>query len=1144
MSNFIHLHCHSEYSIDNSTITIDGLISQAKSLNFDAIAVTDRANFFAAIKFYQAAIKAGIKPIFGVELSLKDKDGLLYQVLVLCKTYVSYERLCELISVGYLYHQHLGEVALPEELLAQNSQGLILIAISPNSDICRLLKNDQLDQARQKAKFWQQVFLGSYYFAISRIGSGEQELNTSILSIATQLQLPVVATNAVQFLTKDDFLPHDVRACIASGDLLDDDKRKQNYYVEQYLKSAKQMSNLFKDLPELCQNSIEIGKRCNVRFELYQKHHLPDFPIPSGIKIKDFLTQQAENGLKFRLAKASVDKQIYQKRLHYELDIIIKMDFTGYFLIVADFIAYAKNNGIPVGPGRGSGAGSLVAYALNITNVDPIKHGLLFERFLNPERISMPDFDIDFCTKGRDDVIAYVADKYGAEKVSQIVTHGTMAAKGVVRDVGRVLGHPYSFGDRLAKLIPNDLKITLSRALGRFEAGDSKEDRKNWFSTDLLAQYDSDPSVKTTLDLSLKLEGLARNIGTHAGGVVIAPSKISDFCPIYKGGNQKDSVVSQFDMNDLEAVGLVKFDFLGLSNLTVISNTVDVLAKQNITPDRLDIDNLPLDDNNVYELLSKGQTTGIFQLESEGIRSYLTALKPDSFDDIVAILALYRPGPLESGMVEDYIAVKHGSKTISYPHPMLEQLLNPTNGVFVYQEQVIQAAQIMAGYSLGDADILRRAMGKKDPKEMKKQRNVFIQGAVKKGVSERQATQIFQLIDKFSGYGFNKSHSVAYALISYQTAYLKAHYPAFFMAAVLSGMMDNSDRIAIIIVEINKMGIDVVAPDINLSNYEFIVQNNAIIYGLGAIKGVGAFLAENIVASRKYSTYSDLLDFCCRIDKGLLNRRVLEALILAGAFDKMVANRCELFNTFPLAVRQAERYHMDKASGQDCLFGDQLTTTSYADIAVKSRQWTPIKQLYEEKKVMGYFFSAHPTDFYKSFCEKVSISLPSNLKEINNRFVKTIGIVSNLRFRENSNSRSAMFNISDAKKSIFVILDIGTEQALTNLANDKLFYLSGILKESFKKDNWRLQAEEVLLLEDFIQNSISKITLKLSQHERKLFKPLTQLINNNIGKTQLEIHYQNQCGTGKLVKPITPSQTLIDEIKFLFNGSVNIDYRI
>nr|MCS5586268.1 DNA polymerase III subunit alpha [Gammaproteobacteria bacterium] len=831
-SEFVHLHCHSEYSVENSLIRIPKLVEKAKELGMSSIALTDNNNLFAAVKLYKSAKGAGVKPIFGAELTLKGEEQN-FSLLVLCQNHEGYLNLSELISLSYLQGQTLDGVSITIEQLKKHQQGLILIALPVRSDVAQHLINNKIPEATKQAENWKAIFGDRFYLGVQRTGRAHDERHLHLcIELGLELDIPLVATNDVEFLQKQDFDAHEARICISQGGLLDDARREKHYHAEQYLKSGEEMEVLFSDLPEATINSTEIAKRCNVHFELYKKNYLPDFPIPEGLSIAQFLTQESEVGLDDRLQGLKVDRQVYDDRLAFELSVIIQMDFPGYFLIVADFISWSKDNGIPVGPGRGSGAGSLVAYVLGITNVDPIKHELLFERFLNPERVSMPDFDIDFCTDRRDEVIEYVSKKYGAEKVSQIITYGTMAAKGVVRDVGRVLGHPYGFSDRISKSIPNDLKINLSRALGYFKEGESQENKDKWYSEELKGRYDSEESVTTLIDLSLELEGLVRNVGTHAGGVLIAPSKISDFCPTYKGPNESDGVVSQFDMKDVEAVGLVKFDFLGLSNLTVIDKTVKLVFAKGLSDELIDLDALSLDDEGVYELLQRCDTTGIFQLESDGMRGYLKKLQADSFEDIVAMLALYRPGPLGAGMVDDYINVKHGTQKVKYPHPMLEEILKPTNGVFLYQEQVMKSAQVMAGYSLGGADLLRRAMGKKIAAEMDAQRNVFVKGAAEHGIDVEKANEIFDLIDKFSGYGFNKSHSVAYAYVSYQTAWLKAHYPAAFMASVLSGMMDDTDRISFTVNEVQAMGLTVDGPSINESYHEFSIRDEkTITYG-------------------------------------------------------------------------------------------------------------------------------------------------------------------------------------------------------------------------------------------------------------------------------------------------------------------------
>jgi len=981
-TEFVHLHCHSEYSVENSLIRIPKLVEKAKELGMSAIALTDNANLFAAVKLYKEAKGAGIKPIFGAELVLKGEEQNT-SLLLLCQNHEGYLNLSELISLSYLQGQTIDSVSITAEQLQAHHQGLILIALPVRSDVAQHLINNQITKATQQAQAWQAVFGDRYYLGVQRTSRKHDERHLHLcIELGLTLDIPLVATNDVEFLHKQDFDAHEARICISQGGLLDDARREKHYHAEQYLKSGEEMEVLFSDLPELIINSTEIAKRCNVHFELYKKNYLPDFPIPEGLNIAQFLTQESQAGLDSRLQGLEVDRQVYDDRLAFELSVIIQMDFPGYFLIVADFISWSKDNGIPVGPGRGSGAGSLVAYVLGITNVDPIKHELLFERFLNPERVSMPDFDIDFCTDRRDEVIEYVSKKYGAEKVSQIITYGTMAAKGVVRDVGRVLGHPYGFSDRISKSIPNDLKINLSRALGYFKEGESQENKDKWYSEELKGRYDSEESVTTLIDLSLELEGLVRNVGTHAGGVLIAPSKISDFCPIYKGPNESDGVVSQFDMKDVEAMGLVKFDFLGLSNLTVIDKTVKLVFAKGLSDELIDLDALSLDDKGVYELLQRCDTTGIFQLESEGMRGYLKKLQADSFEDIVAMLALYRPGPLGAGMVDDYIGVKHGTQKVKYPHPMLEEILKPTNGVFLYQEQVMKSAQVMAGYSLGGADLLRRAMGKKIAAEMDAQRDVFVKGAAEHDIDAEKANEIFDLIDKFSGYGFNKSHSVAYAYVSYQTAWLKAHYPAAFMASVLSGMMDDTDRIAFTVNEVQAMGLIVDGPSVNESYHEFSIRDEkTITYGLGAIKGVGEALVEVLVTEREENgDYKDLFDFCARIERKSLNKRAVEALIYSGALDGFGVDRASLIKTYPSAMKKAEQQQNDQSSGQSGLFANEQVHNEYEVHYLPSPSFSFRETLQFEKMVMGYYFYNHPTDEYKADLKHRSFEVLLNQK--------------------------------------------------------------------------------------------------------------------------------------------------------------------
>jgi len=1101
--DFVHLQCQSEYSVKNSLVRVSKLIDSIKESGMTSVALTDDMSLFSAIKFYQKAISAGIKPIIGAKISV-DFDLGHYDVLLLCQNHEGYLNLSELISKAYLNEQGVSIVSVTEEQLISHQKGLIMIATPISSDVSQLLLVNELELAHTKAKNWQSIFKDRYYVSVQRTDrhSDENLLNLTI-ELGLKLNIPVVATNDVQFLSKSDFDAHEARICIAEGGLLDDSRRLKFFSDSQYLKTADEMSELFKDYPQLIANTSEVAKRCNLHFKLFEKNYLPAFPTPKGKSIAEFFSEESNKGLKVRLKNLNVNEKSYFERLNFELSVILEMDFPGYFLIVSDFIRWAKENGIPVGPGRGSGAGSLVAWALSITNVDPIQHDLLFERFLNPERISMPDFDIDFCTDRRDEVIAYVSNKYGSEKVSQIITYGTMAAKGVVRDVGRVLGHPYGFSDQISKMIPNELKMTLGKAL---------ED-----SNELKARYDSEESVSTLIDLSQDLEGLIRNVGTHAGGVVIAPSKISDFCPIYKGSDESDVVVSQFDKDDVEAVGLVKFDFLGLSNLTVIDKAVKIIAKKGLSDGLIDIDKLSLDDPKVFKLLQDCDTTGVFQLESDGMRGYLKKLKPDSFEDIVAMLALYRPGPLDAGMVDDYIQVKHGAK-VRYPHEMLEEILKPTNGVFLYQEQVMKSAQVMAGYSLGGADILRRAMGKKKVEEMAEQREVFVKGAAEKNIEESKANEIFDLIDKFSGYGFNKSHSVAYAYISYQTAWLKAHFPAPFMAAVLSGVMDDTDRVAFTVGESKKNGVVVMAPNINQSEFEFsITDNKTIVYGLGAIKGVGEALVKEIVSEReKNGDYSDIFDLCFRIEKKFLNRRAIEALIYSGAFDLFDIKRATLIATYPRAVRQAEQRQSDSSKGQNSLFAEVESHIEYEKNYIKG-EFLPFKNVMKfEKNVMGYYLERHPTDWYKSDLRSIVCTLPKDLVFRNNREVRVLSLISDIVYRNTRRGQMASLTIEDGEKRInAAVFSQKLSENSEYILLDEVVVVSGKVNKDFR-EQWQIVVDRIDPV-DKVQIKYAKyLNIKLTEENKNEYSMLCDLLKQYQGKCPVIIEYQSTDSAGKI----------------------------
>ncbi len=847
MNQFVHLRLHTEYSLLDGIVRVPELMIAVAAAGMPAVALTDQSNLFAMVKFYKEAQGAGVKPLIGVDAWIRDGERSSSRIVFLCQNLAGYRHLTQLVTRSFLEGQQRGAPMLERAWLERDMlEGLIVLSGGAEGDIGQALARGKEDEAARCLVRWQALCGDRFYLEVQRTGrAGEPAYSEAVLDLAQERGVAAVATNDVRFLTRSEFEAHEARVCIHDGALLADVSRARRYSEEQYLKTPEEMAELFADVPELLVNTVEVAKRCSLEIKLGASM-LPAYPVPAGSTTEQFLRDQSQRGLDERLQQAralhgvSPDAAAYGERLALELGVICSMGFAGYFLIVADFIRWARENGVPVGPGRGSGAGSLVAFVLGITDLDPIEHDLLFERFLNPERVSMPDFDVDFCMEGRDRVIEYVAKKYGRERVSQIITYGTLAAKAVVRDVGRVLGHNYGYVDKIAKLIPFEIGITLDKALAQEE--------------ELRRLYDGDEDVRELIDLARTLEGLARNAGTHAGGVVIAPSVLTDFTPLYCEEGST-TPVTQFDKDDVEAAGLVKFDFLGLRTLTIIDWAVrDINAQRSRTGEpELVMSSLPMDDAATYQLLKSCKTTAVFQLESRGMKDLIRRLQPDRFGDIVALVALFRPGPLQSGMVDDFIARKHDTTgaTIDYLHPDLKPVLEATYGVILYQEQVMQIAQILAGYTLGGADLLRRAMGKKKPEEMAKQRSVFVNGAVARGVREAQATMIFDLMEKFAGYGFNKSHSAAYALLSYQTAWLKAHYPAAFMAAVLSSDMDKTDKVVTLIDECAGMNLIVEPPDVNESVYAFKVSGpKSIRYGMGAIKGVGASAVEAIIEER------------------------------------------------------------------------------------------------------------------------------------------------------------------------------------------------------------------------------------------------------------------------------------------------------
>ncbi len=982
--DFIHLRVHTEYSLVDGLVRVKPLMQALTEANMPAVALTDQSNLFAMVKFTRAALAAGIKPIIGVDaLVRRDEQEAPFQLVLLAQNRDGYLNLSELISRSYLEGQQGGVPVIKMQWIEQHAEGLIALSGGRNGDIGRALLSGQFEQAKQRLQHWQTLFEDRFYIELQRTGrENEENYIADAVELALATATPVVATNDVRFLQASEFDAHEARVCIHDSRTLDDPRRSKNYSQQQYLRQTEEMQALFEDIPEALENTVEIARRCNFEIQL-GKSFLPQFPIPEGETENSYFTRVSYEGLEQRL-KVLLDatakdyqtrRQAYLDRLQIELDVIINMGFPGYFLIVADFIRWSRDNAIPVGPGRGSGAGSLVAYALKITDLDPLEFDLLFERFLNPERVSLPDFDIDFCMEGRDRVIDYVAQTYGRNSVSQIITYGTMAAKAVVRDVGRVMGQPYGFVDRIAKLIPFEIGMTLTKALDESE--------------ELKTAYDNEEEVSNIINMALTLEGLARNAGKHAGGVVISPTVLTDFSPLYceEGGQ---GVVTQFDKDDVEAVGLVKFDFLGLRTLTIIDWAVKHINQRREAENQppLQIDQLPLDDVETFKLLQAANTTAVFQLESRGMKDLIIRLKPDKFEDVIALVALFRPGPLQSGMVDDFINRKHGRAEVNYFHPDLEQVLTPTYGVILYQEQVMQIAQVLANYSLGGADMLRRAMGKKKPEVMAEQRVLFMEGAVARGVDAALATMIFDLMEKFAGYGFNKSHSAAYALLSYQTAWLKRHYPAEFMAAVMSADMDNTDKVVTLIEDCHAQNIVVLPPNINLSVSHFSVSDpETVIYGLGALKGVGEAALEGIIGERESKgPFVDLYDFCRRSDTRKVNRRVMEALIKAGAMDSLGENRASLIASLSNAVQLAEQNQKNARVGQDDMFStiDDAETNTPVHI-VKVDDWDDDTRLINEKETLGLYLTGHPiTRFEKElrrFTECTFINVPALVPE-------------------------------------------------------------------------------------------------------------------------------------------------------------------
>lgn len=1125
--SFIHLRLHTEFSLSDGLLNISSLIGKNLASAMPALAITDNNNLYATVKFYQEAINAGIKPIIGVDVTL-DNGKNTSLLTLLCQNNQGYKNLLKLISKSYLDGQTNGKPTLQIAWIEPLAEGLIALSGAQEGDIGQALLANNPELAANQLATWQRIFPNRFYLEISRVGKPqEHDYIAAAVKLAQAKQVPLVATNDVRFLDRDDFEAHEVRVCVQEGVTLNDPNRPRIYTEQQYFRTSEEMAQLFSDLPSALANTVEIAKRCNVTFTL-GKNLLPHFPVPNTYTTETYLNEVAKAGLEERLKTLfdtttdtfATERVAYDQRLLRELDVINKMGFAGYFLIVADFTKWSKENGIPVGPGRGSGPGSLVAYALKITDLDPLAFDLLFERFLNPERVSMPDFDIDFCMDGRDRVIEYVMDTHGHDCVSQIITYGTMAAKAVVRDVGRVHALGYGFVDKIAKLIPFELGITLDKALEMEPL--------------LRERYEQEEDVRTLLDMARKLEGLTRNVGKHAGGIVIAPGKLTDFVPLYCEPHEAAHPVTQFDKDDVEMVGLVKFDFLGLKTLTIIKWALRDIKQP------IDIGLVPLDDPETYKLLKACKSQAVFQLESHGMRDLIKRLQPDCFEDLIALVALFRPGPLQSGMVDDFINRKHGRAKVIYPHPDLEPILRPTYGVIVYQEQVMQIAQVLAGYTLGAADILRRAMGKKKPEEMMKQREIFCKGAVQRGVKEEVATHIFDLMEKFAGYGFNKSHSASYALIAYQTAWLKTHHAAAFMAAVLSSDMDRTEKVILYLDECKSMKLHVSPPNINQSHYHFkVIDDHHLLYGLGAIKGAGQAAIENIIEVReKGGEYKNLYDFCSRIDLRKINKRVFEAFIKSGAFDCFGIHRASLMATLSNALLNAEQAAHNERHGQHDLLSMHTEVTTTPDY-IAAEPWPEQVQLQGEKETLGFYLTGHPLNRYLKELSHFTTCKITELHPATHKNACTAGIVTNIRTRQTKRGdRIAIFSLDDGTGQIEVVCFSDTFQKYRHLiVEDQLLVLNGEVSMDDFSNSARVLGRELYTIDEARARFAKYIQISVNANKTVDAHSIKNVLMQHIGGScpvilrylQDDVQANIKLGKSWLLKPTDALLALLEE---------------
>ncbi len=1143
---FIHLRIHSDFSMVDGLSKVPPLVKKVAAMGMPAMALTDFTNLCGLVKFYSTAHNCGVKPIIGADFTLQSEEfgDELTKLTLLAKNNVGYKNLTLLISKAYLRGHVQHQPVIDKAWLVEHAEGLIVLSGGKSGEVGRALLKGNQQQVERCIDFYQTHFADHFYLELIRTGRADEESYLHFaLDVAEQYDLPVVATNEVVFITEESFEAHEIRVAIHDGYTLEDPRRPKNYSPKQYLRSEAEMCELFADIPEALANSVEIAKRCNVTVRLGE-YFLPNFPT-GGMAIEDFLVMKSREGLEERLEFLFPDPEVrakrrpeYDERLQVELDVINQMGFPGYFLIVMEFIQWSKDNDIPVGPGRGSGAGSLVAYALKITDLDPLEYDLLFERFLNPERVSMPDFDVDFCMDKRDQVIDHVAEMYGRDAVSQIITFGTMAAKAVIRDVGRVLGHPFGFVDRISKLVPPDPGMTLEKAFIAEPA--------------LQELYDADEEVKELIDKCRILEGCTRNAGKHAGGVVISPTAITDFAPIYCDA-EGNFPVTQFDKNDVETAGLVKFDFLGLRTLTIIDWALGLvnprLKKAGKPPVRIEA--IPLDDARSFRNLQDAKTTAVFQLESRGMKELIKRLQPDCFEDIIALVALFRPGPLQSGMVDNFIDRKHGREAISYPdekwqHESLKEILEPTYGIILYQEQVMQIAQVLSGYTLGGADMLRRAMGKKKPEEMAKQRAVFQEGAEKNGIDGELAMKIFDLVEKFAGYGFNKSHSAAYALVSYQTLWLKTHYPAEFMAAVMTADMDNTEKVVGLVDECKNMGLTVLPPDINSGLYRFNVDDNgAIVYGIGAIKGVGEGPIEAILEARNKGGYfKDLFDLCARIDLKKVNKRVIEKLILAGALDRLGPHRAAMMASVDDAVRAASQHHQAEAFGQADMFG--VLTDAPEEVEQKYTQvpeWPEKVRLEGERETLGLYLTGHPVDEYlKELTKYTSCRLNEAAPTRRDQSLTVAGLVIAARVMTTKRgTRIGLMTLDDRSGRMEVMLySEALDRYAEWLEKDKILVVSGQVSFDDFNGGLKMSAREVMDLGSAREKFARGLSISIlqSQIDQQFFERFSHILEpHRAGTVPVNVYYQRPDARARLTLGtewrVTPSDTLLDELKQL-----------